>query len=333
MNDVEKAPLLERLWADIRKLGLERYVAELDVLGYTIVPPEVAAPPGFTDRLREACLDVAERRHGTRPNVQTGSTYPGFGRVGAQTPGVKDSPFGDLMRCLLLEGRIFEEALMQPVLLTLATHLCGFNVTLSLMSCLIKGPNESALALHTDTNLPTPLPPYAVVMNNTWILTDYNRENGATAMIPGSHKWYRNPPEPRAGIASKETDPRENPKAIVVEAKAGSLLVWHGNMWHGGVQPDGAGFAGEPSDVHGAAGIPDAGGPDRASSAGDPRSHPPPVCDAHSAGRALRLHERPGFRRTHGPGPETGWPVPSRARQRGNRSGQPPGELTNPRDT
>ena len=233
MNDVEKAPLLERLWADIRKHRLERYVAELDVLGYTIVPPEVAAPPGFTDRLREACLDVAERRHGTRPNVQTGSTYPGFGRVGAQTPGVKDSPFGDLMRCLLLEGRIFEEALMQPVLLTLATHLCGFNVTLSLMSCLIKGPNESALALHTDTNLPTPLPPYAVVMNNTWILTDYNRENGATAMIPGSHKWYRNPPEPRAGIASKETDPRENPKAIVVEAKAGSLLVWHGNMWHG----------------------------------------------------------------------------------------------------
>ena len=42
------------------------------------------------------------------------------------------------------------------------------------------------------------------------------------AMVPGSHAWCR-PPRSREG----ETD------AVPVEAEAGSLVVWHGNTWHG----------------------------------------------------------------------------------------------------
>lgn len=49
---------------------------------------------------------------------------------------------------------------------------------------------------------------------------------GATAVVPGSHKLCRGP-EPR------ESDPEENPKAVAIEAPAGSLMVWHGNTLHG----------------------------------------------------------------------------------------------------
>lgn len=49
---------LERVWDEIRAHQLEPYIAELDVQGYTVLPPEVAAADGFTDRLLEACLQV-----------------------------------------------------------------------------------------------------------------------------------------------------------------------------------------------------------------------------------------------------------------------------------
>ena len=37
---------LERVWNEIRDLGLEPYVAELDAKGYTVIPPEIANPNG-----------------------------------------------------------------------------------------------------------------------------------------------------------------------------------------------------------------------------------------------------------------------------------------------
>jgi hypothetical protein len=217
---------LTRIWDDIRTHSLEPYIAELDVKGYTVVPPECAAPQGFTDRLLDACLRVAERRNGEPPDLKTGATHAHFkGRFSAFSGG-GDSPIGDLMQSLIFEGEVFEEALMNPVLLTLASYLCGYSVVLSSMGCFVKGPNDTNFALHTDTPMPSPLPPHALVCNCTYILTEFTRDNGATAVVPGSHKLCRGP-EPH------ESDPEKNPNAIAIEAPPGSLLVWHGNTWHG----------------------------------------------------------------------------------------------------
>src|SRR5207245_2784560 len=56
----------------------------------------------------------------------------------------------------------------------------------------------------------------------TWLLSDYTRENGALAFVPGSHRRCRNP---QSGEAAE--------MAVPVEAPKGSLVVWHGNTWHG----------------------------------------------------------------------------------------------------
>jgi len=68
------------------------------------------------------------------------------------------------------------------------------------------------------------LPEYAVGANATFAITEYSRENGSVCFWPGSHKFCRQPMR----------EERENTAQLVpIEAPAGSLIVWHGNTWHG----------------------------------------------------------------------------------------------------
>ena len=56
-----------------------------------------------------------------------------------------------------------------------------------------------------------------------WALTDFTEANGATRIIPGSHLADHSPDYGAAlRLASR---PR---------CRAGSVLVWHGSLWHGG---------------------------------------------------------------------------------------------------
>jgi len=227
---------LDRLWSEIDQLGLRTYIADLDEYGYTVVPPEIASPNGLAERMLEACLDVAERRNGKRPDLRTGyaKSHPA---MAAKERGPKnrgpaatadgESPVGAAMGMMLLEDPVFEEALMNPVLLALVTHLCGYNVVMSSMGCTLKGPTGTQFHLHTDTRLPSPLPVQPLLCKSMYLLTDFNRENGSTVFVPGSHKWCRNP------VGSETLIGEGGGQACPVEAAAGSLVVFHGNVWHG----------------------------------------------------------------------------------------------------
>ena len=124
-------PGLGRLWNEIGDLGLQRYIADLDTHGYAVVPPEIASPNGRAERMLEACLDIDERRNGERPDLERGGPKS---RI--------DSLVGDTMKALLLEDPVFEESLMNPVMLALATHLCGYDVILSSLISSMKGPRS-----------------------------------------------------------------------------------------------------------------------------------------------------------------------------------------------
>lgn len=200
------------VWSEICRLGLEPHVAELESRGYTIVPPEKATTPDFVERCRETILDVAERRHGIRPDMESGGTH--------ERP---DIPFGQLLFYMLFEDPVFQEAVLNPVGLALTHYLLGRSAVLSNCIAGIKGPGGEDLRLHSDNvMIPPPFPAHAQVCNVNLLLTDYDRESGALCHVPGSHRLCRHPYDGEA------LDER-----VAVEAPAGSLVFWHGNTWHG----------------------------------------------------------------------------------------------------
>jgi len=199
-------------WQHIKDLGLQAHIAELDVLGYTVVAPDTIASGGLGLRIRNAVLDVAERRTGMRPELNYDPKFDD-----------PDVPFGDHFAYLLFEDPVFVEALLHPVVLTLVTHLLGENAVLSNCLAFIKGPGNADLDLHCDNvYVPAPFPAHALACNATWLLTDYSRDDGALCFVPGSHQYGRHP---NAGEAIEER--------VAVDAPAGSLVFWHGNTWHG----------------------------------------------------------------------------------------------------
>ena len=102
---------------------------------------------------------------------------------------------------------------------------------------MLKAGKINPVFMHCDSvSVPPPLPPWGISCNATWILTDYTRENGGLFMAPGSHRLCRHPTaaeQPRA-IGGPGDDDILTP----VEAKAGSLCVFHGNTWHGAFGKD-----------------------------------------------------------------------------------------------
>jgi ectoine hydroxylase-related dioxygenase (phytanoyl-CoA dioxygenase family) len=84
------------------------------------------------------------------------------------------------------------------------------------------GPGETAQPLHPDDALyPLPRPHPEIVVNVMWPLQDFTSTNGATRIVPGSHRWIDERPGP-------DTD------TITVELPAGTALIYTGSVWHGG---------------------------------------------------------------------------------------------------
>jgi ectoine hydroxylase-related dioxygenase (phytanoyl-CoA dioxygenase family) len=84
------------------------------------------------------------------------------------------------------------------------------------------GPGERAQPLHPDDAIyPLPRPHPEVVVNVMWPLHDFTAVNGATRIVPGSHRWIDERPGP-------DTD------TVTVEIPAGTALIYTGSIWHGG---------------------------------------------------------------------------------------------------
>jgi hypothetical protein len=208
----------DRVLAEIRRLNLEAKAWELEAQGFTVVEPERVANPDFVERLRESVVQSVRSREGDAFNLasDTGNGYP-------------KAPFGQVFMQVgfLMDGAIYEQALMNEQVLALITYLLGESCVVNHLSGMVKGPGPDALPLHTDQNIsgaPPPFPAFAQVANATWLLTDYSSENGCTCFVPGSHRWCRPPTRHEALDLSM---------AVPIEAKAGSVMIWHGNTWHG----------------------------------------------------------------------------------------------------
>jgi ectoine hydroxylase-related dioxygenase (phytanoyl-CoA dioxygenase family) len=148
-----------------------------------------------------------------------------LGRVLDRTPTGRNAFEGfatQRVYALFAKTRTFDRAAIHPLLLDVLNEVLG-HYQLSAPVGIRIGPGESAQMLHRDDAiypLPEPHPP--VVVNTMWPLDEFTAENGATALVPGSHRW-----EPGRGPAAG--DP-----VLTAAMTPGSALFYLGSLWHGG---------------------------------------------------------------------------------------------------
>lgn len=87
--------------------------------------------------------------------------------------------------------------------------------------CPLKG--HPGQQLHLDSNLPGIN--HTLVVNVLWMLDDFTLENGATRVVPHSHKTKH-----------FAADGLTHPDEIRITGKKGGAIVFNANLWHGGAE-------------------------------------------------------------------------------------------------
>lgn len=129
----------------------------------------------------------------------------------------------------------FLDLAQHPAALEFADHLLGPDFLLSGSNAIIQGPGAKAQTLHNDQAYVPPPWHYAATFNIVWMLDEFTPENGATRVIPGSHRVNVSPVR---GIRSYDqwlndpvfTEPLG--EKIAVAAPAGTGLFMDGRIWH-----------------------------------------------------------------------------------------------------
>ena len=129
---------------------------------------------------------------------------------------------------LVDKGEVFRRAIMTPRVLECVRHVLGPQVKLSSLNARSADPHGNVpQPLHVDMSAVPDEQGYWVC-NTVWMLDDFTTENGATRVIPGSHKWGRRPQDVLDDVLAP------HPEEILVLGTAGSIAVMNAHAWHGG---------------------------------------------------------------------------------------------------
>jgi len=127
---------------------------------------------------------------------------------------------------LIARSPIARELIQHPLVLgaVKATLTGATNFQLHLTQVIAIGPGEPAQPIHRDQwafdLFPFPRG-YEVQCNTLWAMSDFTVENGATRIVPGSHRF-----DDRLAFKEGDTEP--------AEMAAGSVLFYTGALYHGG---------------------------------------------------------------------------------------------------
>ncbi|HMM14338.1 MAG TPA: phytanoyl-CoA dioxygenase family protein [Parvibaculum sp.] len=187
----------------MNKKSLETHLAEVEEHGFTIV--ENAIEPDLVDALNETLLRL-EKDLGIVP------ARNGF--EGHHTVRIYN---------LLALGEIFQRIPVHPNVLPIVEGVLDPGCLVSSLSSISIDPGEIAQPIHADDQvMPVAKPHAPFVCNSMWALTDFTEKNGATRIIPGTHK------------ADASPNYGQHYDSIPAEMPKGSVLIWHGSLWHGG---------------------------------------------------------------------------------------------------
>jgi hypothetical protein len=123
---------------------------------------------------------------------------------------------------VLSRTRMCDRLVDHPRVLAVLDRLLMPNYLLSALQAINIQPGESAqLPHHDDGFYPIPRPRAPLTAATIWAIDEFTADNGATVVIPGSHRWEARPPGP-------------DDAALPVVMPAGSCVFFVGTLWHGG---------------------------------------------------------------------------------------------------
>lgn len=110
-----------------------------------------------------------------------------------------------------------------PLILAHLDRLLLPNYLLSQAQVINIKTDSPAQPLHLDDGFyPFPAPRPPISLATVFAIDDFTEDNGATVIIPGSHKW------------DEVRRPNDDDKRVKAIMPAGSCIFFVGNAWHGG---------------------------------------------------------------------------------------------------
>jgi len=178
---------------------VDNVVARMDELGYAVVERLLDAEQTATIKadLEQVLADVPLGRN----------AFEGFGTKRIYN--------------VFAKTRTLDAVAVHPLLLGVLDHVLGIYQFSAPVGIQI-GPGEPAQILHHDDVVyPLPWPHPEVVVNSMWAFDDFTDANGATRIVPGSHR-------------RTEQDIDQDLPTIALEMPAGSVVFYPGSVIHGG---------------------------------------------------------------------------------------------------
>jgi ectoine hydroxylase-related dioxygenase (phytanoyl-CoA dioxygenase family) len=200
LSAARAAPILAAMNAE----ELERHRERIERDGYTVL--ERVIEPELVDALHADVVRL-ERELAVQPGP---NPFEGFKTLRIYN--------------LLARGESFRRVPVHPTVLPLVEAVIGKGCLISSLSSIEILPGEVEQPVHADDMVfPLPRPHVPLVCNAMWAITDFTAENGATRVLPGSHREARAPGffEDVEGM-------------IPAEMPRGSVLIYNGSLWHRG---------------------------------------------------------------------------------------------------
>lgn len=146
-----------------------------------------------------------------------------------------DSPYirhpkesgADRLADLVNKGEEFDLFYTHPKVLAAVSHVLGQQIKLSSLNYRAAKPGAGLQKLHVDWHESVAINDYKVC-NSIWLLDDFCKENGATRVVAGTHLHATLPQD------IMEDPLAAHPEEVLIEAAAGSVVIFNSHTWHGG---------------------------------------------------------------------------------------------------
>ncbi|HEY1819503.1 MAG TPA: phytanoyl-CoA dioxygenase family protein [Trebonia sp.] len=132
----------------------------------------------------------------------------------------------DRLSDLVNKDPVFDICFTDPRVLACVQHVLG-EFKLSSLNFRAALPGQGLQALHAEGK-PVTDPARYQVCNSVWLLDDFTADNGATRVVPGSHRSGKS-----AGDVLPDTR-AAHPEEVLLLAPAGTVVVFNSHLWHGG---------------------------------------------------------------------------------------------------